>query len=79
MNTLSKEYVAETKKEIQRLEGQVRSYQSRIETLQDLLQDNAGQETASRVNRKKTTKSTDSETAEVAVVDEAQHENVASA
>lgn len=58
MSTLSKEYITETKKEIQRLEGSVRSYQSRIETLQALLRDNAGQETAPKAsNRKKASKS----------------------
>ncbi len=59
MNTLSKEFIAETKKEIQRLEGFVRSYQARIEALQDLLSDNSNNEAAPKKSssRKKTSKS----------------------
>lgn len=44
MNTLSKEYILETKKEIQRLEGLVRTYQARIDSLQELLEDNSNQD-----------------------------------
>ncbi len=62
MNTLSKEYIAETKKEIQRLEGFVRSYQARIETLQELLLENSNHETKPKQSsRKKTSKTINSE------------------
>jgi len=74
MSTLSKEYITETKKEIQRLEVFVRNYQARIETLKDLLRDNTTQEAAPKAtSRKKVSKSKDSD------MNESDHGTVANA
>ena len=66
MSTLSKEFITETKKEIQRLEALVKSFESRIESLQELLEDNSSQAAAPKTsNKKKTTKSRENKSDEL--------------
>ncbi len=75
MSTLSKEYITETKKEIQRLEGFVRNYQARIKTLQELLLENVNQESTPKSStRKKAAKTLNSES-----FDKNEDENAATA